>query len=112
VNHFERVPEPYVKVLRALPKRVLTGSYRRSARKLLKRIAGNGNIEISGRPPVVKLHDNALVPLDPPGTACALYTAALAHLAELYTASAASAAHSLCAGNGGQLCEWKLTMAR
>src|SRR5687767_11108495 len=41
LHHFRRVPDGYVKVLRKLPRGLLTGAYRRSARRMLKRVVRN-----------------------------------------------------------------------
>ena len=105
---FARVPSGYLKVLRALPRGVLTRSYRRAARRLLRLMTGNATVEITGRPPVVRISDSPMVQLEPPGSGCALYSAALESLAESFTGNPATVSHARCASGGGNVCEWSV----
>lgn len=106
LRRFQRVPPAYLKVLRTLPKALLIAAWRRSARRMLGEMVGDGGVEVSGRPPVVRLRGGAFARLEPPGAACAVYTAALERLAELFARTPATATHARCSAKAGGYCEW------
>ncbi len=108
-EHFRRVSNGYLRILRVLPKGVLARAFRRSAQKLLKQMAGDATVEVIGRPPAARIRPNSLAAQDPPGVACALYAATLEHLSELFTGTPATGTHTRCAVNGSPFCEWTMT---
>lgn len=106
--HFESGAKGYIGLLRKMPRGLLVRFYRRSARRLLRQIAGNANVEISGRPPVVRITRSPMTALEPVGSGCTLYTAVLEHLAEAYAGTQVAPEHSRCISGGGVFCEWKV----
>lgn len=108
-QHFKRLPEGYVRMLRVLPSGLLLGSWRRSARNLLRQMAGTVTIEVSSRPAVARLRPNPLALLEPSGTACALYASVLERLAELYIDSSPYAVETRCCATGEDCCEWTIS---
>jgi predicted hydrocarbon binding protein len=109
LRHFQRVRPAYLRVMRTLPRALLVLVWRRQARRMLRDMVGDAVLEVSGRPPVVRLRGAAFARLEPPGAACAVYTAALERLAELFTGTTASAAHTRCHAKGGGFCEWTVS---
>jgi hypothetical protein len=111
MRRFRRIPHGYVRMLRTLPRALLVASWRRAARRMLREMVGDGGIEVTGRPPVVRLRDGAFANLEPAGVACAVYTAALERLAELFAdTSSVAVAHSKCCAKGGGVCEWTVSL--
>jgi hypothetical protein len=106
-HHFRRVPESYIKLLRALPHRLLVSRWVRAARRLLLQMGG-ADVEGTARPLAFKLHPAPLAMLEPAGTTCVMYGAALEQLAELYSTNRPAVTHSHCAAQSGDVCEWSL----
>ena len=106
--HAQRIAGGWVKLLRALPGGFLAGAYRRSAKRLLHQMAGNASVTIHGRPPIVQISENPIAGLEPVGTVCAMYTAALEALGETYAGTSVHALHARCVGTRAPACEWKV----
>jgi predicted hydrocarbon binding protein len=107
---FERVPQSYLRMLRSLPKRLMIGSWRRTARRMMREMTGETRAEIAGRPPVVRLKGGPLARLEPQGAACSLYSAALERLGELFVGSSVAVVKTRCDAHGGMYCEWSVTL--
>jgi hypothetical protein len=105
-EHFSRVSQGYLKMLRMLPRGMLVRAWRRSARRLLRQMTGEARIDVVGRPPSARMNPNALAALDTTSTACALYLAALERLGDLFTGDSTRAEHSRCTLSGHAFCEW------
>ncbi len=109
-QHFQRLPEGYIRILRVLPSGLLLGSWRRSARSLLRQMVGTVAIEVGSRPAAAaRLRPNPLAMLEPTGTACALYASVLERLAELYTDASPYAVETRCCATGEDCCEWTIS---
>ncbi len=106
-DYFRRVPDSYIKLLRALPHRLLVSRWVRAARRLLRQMGGE-HVEGSVRPLAVRLRPAPLALLEPAGACCVMYCAALEQLAELYATNRPTVEHSRCASQDGETCEWKL----
>lgn len=102
----QRTASGYLKLLRTMPGGLLARSYRRAARRLLRQMGGR--VTVSGRPPVVHIEANPISALEPAGTACAMYTAALETLGEAYAGTSVTASHSKCGASQGGACEWRV----
>lgn len=107
-RRFERVPRPYVAMVRALPRALAFVFVARAARKLLRNITGTDHVDVHGKPLAVRLHQPATAALEPAGTACALYGSAFEEIASLYLGTRARVTHSRCVINGGSICQWTL----
>ena len=107
-HHFRRVPGTVVRVLRALPRSLLVSRWRKAARRLLRQMGGE-HVEVEGRAPTVQFGPTPLSGLEPVGTACILYAAALEQLGELYTAQRPQVNQTRCTGNGDTFCEWQVS---
>lgn len=110
LRRFQLMRPAYLRVLRTLPKALLVAAWRQSARRMLRDMVGDGAVEVSGRPPVVCLRGGAFARLEPAGSACAVYTAALERLAALFSGTTASAAHTRCSAKAGGYCEWTVSL--
>ena len=107
-HYFRRVPDGYIKLLRALPHRLLISRWVKAARRLLGQMGGE-HVAGQVRPLSFSIHPAQLARLEPPGATCVMYAAALEQLGELWANTRPTVEHSLCAGfSGGDVCEWKL----
>jgi predicted hydrocarbon binding protein len=107
-RQFEKVPKFYVGFVRATPRALGFVFVARGARKLLRNITGTNHVDVRGRPLNAQLHQPPTAMLEPAGTACALYGAAIEEIVSLYTGKKARVSHSRCVINGGSVCEWKV----
>jgi hypothetical protein len=107
-RQFERVPPSWVKLLRVMPRAALNRAIRKAATRLLRNVSGVSDVHVSGKPLTAKLK-SPVVFMEPPGVACTLYAAAFQEIASLYMGKKANVAHSQCATNGGEYCEWRLS---
>jgi hypothetical protein len=107
-RQFERVPPSWLKLLRMLPRAALFAAIRRAATRLLHNVSGQSDVHVSGKPLRAQIKRPEIAFLDPPGVACALYAAAFEEIASQYLGRKANVAHSKCATNGGDYCEWRL----
>jgi hypothetical protein len=106
-HYFRRVPESYIKLLRALPHRMLLSRWVNSARRLLGQMGGE-HVE-DARPLSFRMYPSHLSKLEPAGATCVMYAAALEQLGELWSSVRPTVEHTLCAGlAGGEVCEWKV----
>lgn len=105
-HYFNRVPKSYVKALRILPKALLHRAYRKLATRMLRGLSGAATVEVTGRPPVVRISESALSSLDPAGSACVLYAAALEELGDALAGHRPTVLHTRCVGTGEAACEW------
>lgn len=105
-HYFDRVPAAYAKSLRVLPKSLMHRSYRKVALRMLRSLSGNGTVEIDGRPPVARVADSAISALEPAGSACVMFAAALEELGNAYSGHRPTASHTLCISRGDGVCEW------
>lgn len=105
-HYCRRMPASYVKALRILPKALLHRSYRKLARRMLRGLSGNATVEVVGRPPIARVSDSAILALDPAGSACVLYAAALEELGEFISGHRPTIEHTQCVISGSSVCEW------
>jgi len=105
---FRRVPSSYVSALRLLPKSLLHRSYRKLASRMLRGLGPGSTVEVIGRPPVARVMDSAITSLEPYGSACVMYAAALEELGEAFAGSRPAVSHTLCISRGDGVCEWTL----
>ena len=107
-HYFRRVPDGYIKLLRALPHRLLLSRWLNAARRLLRQMGGE-QVEADNRPVALRLSPAPLAKLEPAGVTCVMYAAALEQLGELWATNRPTVEHPVCAGlTGGDVCEWKL----
>lgn len=105
-RHYDRASIFAAATRRVLPRRVAAKAARRSARRLLRRIAVGGEPRMSGPPLTVRLPRAISVTDEATGTGCALVTGLLEELAELYTGARTPVQHRRCTARGHPVCEW------
>jgi len=107
-QYFERIPRTATSALGVLPRSAAAAAARRGARKLLRRLHGEGRLEMARKPWRIRLFDPVTARLGAPGTPCTFYTAALEECFFLYTKDRPQVTHSTCAALGGSCCEWSI----
>lgn len=108
-EYVERVPRLWLRLARALPARASLALGRRAAARLLKRIVGNGRVEVSPRPARIRV-TSELARSDTTGTACVLYAAAAQSVVRRY-AGERRLEQQRCASEGSPFCEWTIAEA-
>ena len=103
-----RVPAPLHAVLRFLPRAVLSAYARRAALRALRRFAAPTDVEIAGKPFVVRITAAPASRLEPAGLACVLYSALIEEIFALFTGQPARVRHTRCCANDEKWCEWRL----
>jgi predicted hydrocarbon binding protein len=94
------------KALRLLPAGVRMRRARVAAERLFRSLNGTAWLEVTGRPPLVRMVGSMTVRADPGGAACAVYTGALEEIVKEYTGKPHPVAHHVCEARGGGACEW------
>ena len=83
---------------------------RRAARRLLRRIVVDGDVEVTRKPPLVRVRSE-LARTDNTATACVLYAAALEEIVRSYVGERLQLQQRRCAGHGAPFCEWSIAEA-
>jgi hypothetical protein len=107
-RQFEGVPAWRLGLLRILPRAATLRALRKASERLLRNISGASDVQVSGKPLRAQIFRPQIAFLDPPGVACSLFASAFEELASLYVGKKANVAHTRCATNGGDYCEWQL----
>lgn len=94
------------RALRILPARVRMRRARVATERLFRRLNGTAWLEVSGRPPAVRMVGAMTVRADPGGAACAVYAGALEELLGEYTGRPHPVSHPTCQARGAEACEW------
>jgi predicted hydrocarbon binding protein len=94
------------RMVRLLPPGMAHRSAMRAVQRLLRKVLGNGKLQVTGRQGVVRVTGSLTARADPGGAACTLYLGALAEIMEQYTGRAHRPEHAVCEGRGGERCEW------
>lgn len=97
-----------MKSLRILPKSLMHRSFRKVAARMLRGLSSGAAVEVNGRPPVARVTESAITLLEPPGSVCVMYAAALEELGEAYANQRPAVSHTLCISRGDGVCEWTL----
>ena len=79
----------------------------KKTRRLLRRIAVDGDVEVMRRPPVFRVRSE-LARTDTTATACVLYAAALEELVRSYVGERPQLQQRRCASQGAPFCEWSI----
>ena len=103
---YERLSRMRTRMLHMLPGSLSFVPVRRAARGLMRRVVGDAQVRITGKPLVVTVRDSAAARLHP--TACTLYTGALEELILLYSGKPRQVVHARCTGRGDDVCEWSV----
>lgn len=106
---YNRVPKTMASLYRLLPLRVAMMPVARAARRLFVEFRAGREVTAHRHPFYVRVRDSNPARLDPTGTTCALYTAALEKHAQLYTSRTWYVVHTHCRAQGGEYCEWQAT---
>ncbi|MDP9349500.1 MAG: hypothetical protein M3P24_10240 [Gemmatimonadota bacterium] len=96
------------RMVRLLPPGMAHRSAMRAVQRLLRKIVGNGKLQVVGRQGVVRITGSLTARADPGGAACILYTGVIAGTLEQYTVGVQRPEHAVCEGRGGELCEWMI----
>lgn len=107
-RQFERVPLSWLKLLRVLPRAALLHTIARASTRLLRNVSGAPDVHVAGKPLRAQIKAPQVAFLEPAGLACTLYAAAFEEIASLYLGKKANVAHSQCATNASDCCEWRL----
>lgn len=94
------------RTVRLLPTGVRMRRARIAAERLFRKLNGTAWLEVSGRPPMVRMVGSMTVRADPGGAACAVFAGVLQELLEEYTGKPHPVAHPVCEARGGGACEW------
>lgn len=105
-GRYQRTPETLRKLYRALPLRLALVPLTRRARRLFQDMQVGGDVIAHRHPLTLTAPASHTAELDPSGTACALYTAALEQHLALYTGRAWRVTHGDCRSRGGRACAW------
>jgi predicted hydrocarbon binding protein len=108
-THFQKVPKPWVRMIRALPRGVVFGSLRRSARRMLVKFLAEEDLEITAKPLTLRAKNCVAAQIDPSGNMCVMYSGALEEIALLYTETRPDVVHHICKTRGNSYCEWTLS---
>ncbi len=109
-EYIRRVPRFWRRTAHALPARASLALARRAARRLLRRIVGDGEVAGTRRPPVLRV-SSALAATDSSHTACVLYAAAIETVLKEYAGDRPQLAEARCASRGAPFCEWTIAEA-
>jgi len=109
-EYARRVPRLWRRTARAMPARLSLVLARRAARRLLRRIIGDGAVEVARRPPAVRVR-SVLSGTDATGTACVLYSAAIEEIVRTYAGDRLRVEQRRCASEGAGFCEWTIAEA-
>ncbi len=109
-EYSRRVPQLWRRLAQALPARASLGLARRAARRMLRRIVGDGAVEVAGQPPAVRVR-SVLAGLEPGTPVCVLYAAALESLVRSYSGERPRIQEQRCAAQGAGFCEWTIAEA-
>ncbi|HEX9107262.1 MAG TPA: hypothetical protein VF832_08535, partial [Longimicrobiales bacterium] len=94
----------------SLPARAALSLARRAARRLLRRIVVDGDVEVTGKPAVVRVRSE-LARTDTTSTTCVLYAAALEEIVGSYVRERPRVEQRRCASHGAPCCEWIIAEA-
>jgi predicted hydrocarbon binding protein len=97
------------RALRLLPAGIRMRRARIAAERLFRRLNGTAWLEVTGRPPVVRMVGSMTVRADPGGAACAVYTGVLEEIVGEYTGKPHPVQHHVCQAKGAEACEWMTT---
>jgi predicted hydrocarbon binding protein len=95
------------RALKLLPAGLRMRRARNAAERLFRRLNGPAELEVSGRPPVVRMTGAMTVRADPGGAACAVYTGVLEEIVREYTGKPHPVVHHICQARGEIVCEWQ-----
>ncbi len=109
-EYTRRVPQPWRRLAQALPARASVALARRAARRLFRRIVGDGAVEVAGQPPVVRVR-SVLSGLEPGAPVCVLYAAALEVIVLAYAGDRPRVEQQRCVAQGAGFCEWTIAEA-
>lgn len=109
-EYIRRVPRFWRRLAQALPSRASIVLARRAARRLLRRMVGDGRVQITARPTAVRV-TSELARSDTTLTACVLYSAALEEMIRAYSGEKPQVRQERCSARGEPFCEWLITEA-
>ena len=78
-----------------------------AAERLFRRLNGTAWLEVTGRPPTVRMVGAMTVRADPGGAACAVYSGVLEELLREYIGREHRVEHRSCQALGAEVCEWQ-----
>lgn len=104
---YDRLPGALASLYRALPLRLAMIGITRTLRRSFRELRAGGDVITHRHPLTITAVNSNTARLDPAGTACALFTAALEHHLRLYTGKRWRVQHSECECRGGRACEWR-----
>ncbi len=110
MEYVRRVPQLWRRLAQALPSGASLALARRAARRLLRRLVGDGAVEVAGQPPAVRVR-SVLADLEPGTPICVLYEAALERLVRAYAGDRPRIQHQRCTAHGAGFCEWTIAEA-
>lgn len=97
--------------IRILPGPLSGIAARRAARRLFRKLAGNGRIRLGKRPPSLEITGSLSASADPEGTACTFYAGAFGELLQQYTGRTYRVLHPRCEARGDDGCEWTVLVS-
>ncbi|MDB4949980.1 MAG: hypothetical protein JWM27_2629 [Gemmatimonadetes bacterium] len=101
----------YRRMVGVMPRALAARTAKRAVRRLFRQVAGGSRVDITGRPPAVRLRDPLTVRADPGGAACAFYAGAIAETVSRYVGKPHRADHVRCTARAAELCEWQSVAA-
>lgn len=103
-----RVLYRFAGAARLLPEALCSRLAQRSVRRLLRRVGAGGTLQVGRSPLRVEIPDSLTARADATGTACALYSAAIAEAAQHTLGRRPSVEHRACRARGDDSCVWEL----
>jgi hypothetical protein len=107
-RHFQRVPGAWAGMLRVLPRRAAFAAIRRSARRMLRRIVGAGEVHVVGRPLSLRAANLLGATGEEADAVAQIFTGALEELVELYLHERTTLRRAPGEGRAGLVWEWSL----
>ena len=93
-------------MLRVTPTPLSRGAARRAARRLFKKLVGDGQLSVGRWPVVLTIRNSLTARADPSGAACAFYAGAFSEIMELHTRRRYRVLHEECIARGAPACLW------
>ena len=93
-------------MLRVTPTPLSRMAARRAARRLFKRLVGDGQLSVNRWPVVLTIRNSLTARADPSGSACAFYAGAFAEVMQLHTRKRYRVLHEECIARGAPACLW------
>jgi len=92
--------------LRITPTPLTRLAARRAARRLFKRLVGDGQLSLARWPVVLTVRQSLTARADPTGAACAFYAGAFSEIMQLHTRKRYRVLHEECLAHGAPACRW------